>query len=51
MTYQEYRYMRNANNFEAALSQQGVNTKDLEKSLYPEKIEKNVNLSVIFELK
>lgn len=27
--YQSYRYMRNINNFEVALSQQCVNTKDL----------------------
>lgn len=50
MNYQEYKYTHNVSNFEAALSQQGVNTKDLENSLYPEKIEKNVNLTVIFEL-
>lgn len=54
MTYQEYqnyRYARSAVNFEkAAIEQQGVNTKDLENSLYPQKIEKNVNLTVIFEL-
>lgn len=54
MTYQEYQnygYARSVVNFEkAAIEQQGVNTKDLENSLYPQKIEKNVNLTVIFEL-
>ena len=54
MTYQEYQnygYARSVVNFEkTAIEQQGVNTKDLENSLYPQKIKKNVNLTVIFEL-
>ena len=53
MNYQEYQgysYMRNVNNFEKAIVEQDVNTKDLQESLYPQKIEKNINLTVNFEL-
>ncbi len=53
MTYQEYKnygYKRSFGNLKNAIGQQDVNTKDLENSLYPQKIEKNVNLTVIFEL-
>ena len=48
--YENYRYARSAVNFEKAIEQQDVNTKDLENSLYPQKIKKNVNLTVNFEL-
>ena len=48
--YQNYKYMRNTNNFEQAIGQQEVNTKDLQESLYPHKIKKTVNLTVNFEL-
>ena len=48
--YQNYGYARTAVNFEQAIEQQDVNTKDLESSLYPQKIKKNVNLTVNFEL-
>ena len=53
MNYQEYQtygYARTAANFEKAIEQQDVNTKDLQESLYPQKIKKNVNLTVNFEL-
>lgn len=53
MNYQEnqdFGYARTAANFEQAIGQQDVNTKDLEKSLYPQKIKKNINLTVNFEL-
>lgn len=53
MNYQEYQnsgYARTAANFEQAIGQQDVNTKDLQESLYPQKIKKNVNLTVNFEL-
>lgn len=48
--YQNYGYARTAVNFEQAIEQQDVNTKDIESSLYPQKIKKNVNLTVNFEL-